>query len=274
MQVRTGLLRIKPLPACAHPCAARARVCSGIIEAPPGLESPLRCESPSDTLKALWLSERLGSRKPQAHPPAAARCGSHGAGCRARRKSGGAHVRRSAPCHILSADPWASDDSPGPPTGSGSDRGAEYESMPSVPLVSLSPAIRGAASASPGRPAAAPAPALASRTARCDAAVRLPGVRWSCPALMVYCASPCSRRRLGSGTARHPALLRLAGTIGWRCRLAPSMLRRVSGERPCRLAAELLSTLCLVGQGMVGQGLGRGYYPLSLRSRLGQSRRF
>ena len=53
-----GLLRVKLLPACTHPCAACAFLCSGIIEAPPGLESPLRCESPSDTLKALWLSER------------------------------------------------------------------------------------------------------------------------------------------------------------------------------------------------------------------------
>ena len=111
-------------------------------------------------------------------------------------------MRRSAPCHILSADPWASDDSPGPPTGS--DR-CEYESVPSLPLVSLSPTIREAVS--PGRPTAA---ALALRTARCDAAVRVPGVRWSCPALMVHCTSPCSMRRLGSATARRPRLLRLA----------------------------------------------------------------
>ena len=144
----------------------------------------------------------LNGKAMQAHPPTAARCGSHGVGCLARRKRGGAHMRRSAPCHILSVDPWASDDSPGPPTGS--DR-CEYESVPSLPLVSLSPTIREAVS--PGRPTAA---VLALRTARCDAAVRVPGVRWSCPALMVHCTSPCSMRRLGSATARRPRLLRLA----------------------------------------------------------------
>ena len=113
----------------------------------------------------------LNGKAMQAHPPTAARCGSHGVGCLARRKRG-AQMRRSAPCHILSVDPWASDDSP-TSTGVGED-------VSGSPLVSLSPPKT--------REAASSRPTATLCTTRCDLA-RAPGVRWSCPALMVHCAS-------------------------------------------------------------------------------------
>ena len=79
-------------------------------------------------------------------------------------------MRRSAPCHTLTqdldADPWASDGSPTCETGG--------------PTVSLSPPrVQEVASAR--------VPAVLGATRR-DVA-QPPGVRWSCPALMLRCAS-------------------------------------------------------------------------------------
>lgn len=180
--------------------ALRSAGLAGTIDAPPGLESPLRCESPSDALKALWLSERYATA---ALPRAAA--AAHevpGAPCLRSRK-GGAHVRRSAPCQILSVDPWTSDDSPA------CERSAPLlfaeDPLLPPPAVSLSPpSIRKepgggrATGGSGGRRRASHKRAEPLRAAAAPPPLP-PNVRWSCPALMVHLPSAAELRLHSAG---------------------------------------------------------------------------
>ena len=141
--------------------------CAGTIESPAGLDSPQRCESPSDALKALWLdSQRCAplARSPASRPTPPRASLTRATVCNALRKRG-CRMRYSAPCVETAA--WLSDDS------SPAFERAQSSSLPEplAPTVSLSPQLhRGTCAA-------------AVHATACDGAQ--PSVRWSCPALVM-----------------------------------------------------------------------------------------